>query len=73
MPRFRDAAELLKISFLSTCRSPKGVGATMPKAKNPHVFMDISIGEGSTERITFEVVKLQQHAWSCFAHNGWLF
>ncbi|XP_004955636.1 peptidyl-prolyl cis-trans isomerase CYP63 isoform X1 [Setaria italica] len=27
----------------------------MPKAKNPHVFMDISIGGGSTERITFEL------------------
>jgi hypothetical protein len=29
----------------------------MPKVKNPHVFMDISIGGGSAERITFEVVK----------------
>ncbi|CAN6165325.1 unnamed protein product [Urochloa humidicola] len=27
----------------------------MPKNKNPHVFMDISIGGGSAERITFEL------------------
>lgn len=27
----------------------------MPKVKNPHVFMDISIGGGSAERITFEL------------------
>ncbi|KAF8732128.1 hypothetical protein HU200_016093 [Digitaria exilis] len=27
----------------------------MPKVKNPHVFMDISIGTGSPERITFEL------------------
>ena len=57
--RFRDVAELLKIfPFRHTCRSPKGAGATMPKVKNPHVFMDISIGGGTPERITFEVVKL---------------
>ena len=31
----------------------------MPKVKNPHVFMDISICGGSAERITFEVVKLE--------------
>ncbi|CAN6197048.1 unnamed protein product [Urochloa humidicola] len=27
----------------------------MPKNKNPHVFMDISIGGGNAERITFEL------------------
>jgi len=54
--RFRDVAELLKIfPFRHTCRSPKGAGATMPKVKNPHVFMDISIGGGTPERITFEL------------------
>jgi hypothetical protein len=33
-------------------------GAIMRKVKNPHVFRDIRISGGSTERITFEVVKL---------------
>ncbi|NP_001170592.1 Peptidyl-prolyl cis-trans isomerase CYP63-like [Zea mays] len=28
----------------------------MPKVKNPHVFMDISISGGSAERITFELL-----------------
>ncbi|TVU41832.1 hypothetical protein EJB05_15387, partial [Eragrostis curvula] len=32
------------------------VGAAMPKVKNPHVFLDISIDRGSAERITFEVL-----------------
>ncbi|CAN6203170.1 unnamed protein product [Urochloa humidicola] len=27
----------------------------MPKVKNPHVFLDISIGGGNPERITFEL------------------
>uniref|UniRef100_A0A0A9DQ08 Peptidyl-prolyl cis-trans isomerase n=1 Tax=Arundo donax TaxID=35708 RepID=A0A0A9DQ08_ARUDO len=32
----------------------KGVAA-MPKIKNPHVFLDISISGSSAERITFEL------------------
>ncbi|WVZ62112.1 hypothetical protein U9M48_011897 [Paspalum notatum var. saurae] len=32
-----------------------GGGAAMPKVKNPHVFMDISIGGGSAEKIVFEL------------------
>lgn len=66
----RDAAE--DFSFVTPAGDPKSVGATMPKVKNPHVFMDISIGGGSAERITFEVVKL---AAACvfFVNNGSLF
>jgi hypothetical protein len=30
----------------------------MSKVKNPHVFLDISIGGGRPDRITFEVIKL---------------
>lgn len=30
----------------------------MPKAKNPEVFLDISIDGRAAKRITFEVVKL---------------
>ena len=43
----------------------------MPKVKNPHVFMDISIGGSSAERITFEVVK--PAAAFFFWHNCSLF
>jgi hypothetical protein len=64
MARLRDVAKDFLVCH--TCRSSQVGAATMPKVKNPHVFMDISISGGSAERITFEVVKLAAACVVCF-------